>query len=119
VTQLDLFAELPPILRVRWDTPGEGPKPYDKLVRRQFPGFEDILYDMRIGSTWHRAVMTTAGDRGDTHICIGSYAEPADECDPVWMTLVAMWEFDLETPPSQVARAIIDGADPVWTWRGK
>lgn len=119
MTQLDLFEAPPPGLLVRWDPAGDGLRPYNKIVRRHFTGFEYILYDMRIGSIWHRVLITTAGTRRDPHLCVGSYAEPAAECNPLIMTLVANWEFDIQTPPSDVAKAIIDGAMPVWTWKGR
>jgi len=117
MTQLDLFAEPAPGIMVRWDRIDDSPKPYDELVRRSFPGFEYILYDMRIGQHWYRVLITTAnnGEAREPHLCVGKYAEPLPECNPVEMTDVACWDFDISTPPAQVAREIIAGKVPDWT----
>lgn len=112
MTQLDLFTE-PPVSLLRWDTPSEAPA-YDELVRRNFKGFEYILYDFRLGETWHRVIETTT--RYHSHcLAVSSYREPNEVCDPKLMTLEACWHFSVSATPNQVASAIAGGEVPDWT----
>jgi len=92
--------------------PAEGP--WNELVRRHFPGFEYILYDFRLGSTWHRVIETTTRTHGHG-LAVSSYLEVSEECVPQRMTLAASWHFEIGTSPVDIANSLAAGMEPDWT----